>query len=368
MVAGVCQGLSHYTGLPVTLVRLFFILAAAVLGWGVLIYMALCLAPVEPRPAASGVPPGPAASGGTPRPATLGPLRTVSRAALSLGLALCVHLPVAIFLLCALVTVLMGIWYPLFTPDIFRLSLSDLGAPGLTLGIATCLSLLLCLVLLAHTAARLYFARSLLKGGAFGYVVSLLLCVATAGSALSVIFWQYRTVFCKTWSQPLVAQERYHWSDADAEMPLPVREITIKAEERANPKISYTVKARGQSRQAVALDAVVLVASDGSLLPRLQNAPARSLMAELAVEIVLPARVDLRLDTANPLPIKITGVLRHLSVRAETANLVIENAEIDRLDVDLRAGLVTLDRCRYRELNRQNGGDGKIAIENRPQN
>ncbi|RMD97923.1 MAG: PspC domain-containing protein [Deltaproteobacteria bacterium] len=53
-IAGVCTGLSEVFGIPVTLVRLAFLLSTLIGGWGIIIYLALwCLMPPLPT-----LPPG----------------------------------------------------------------------------------------------------------------------------------------------------------------------------------------------------------------------------------------------------------------------------------------------------------------------
>lgn len=60
MIAGVCRGLANRFGVPIAPVRLAFLLAILVGGWGILVYLALWIAmPEEPLalPAASASPP-----------------------------------------------------------------------------------------------------------------------------------------------------------------------------------------------------------------------------------------------------------------------------------------------------------------------
>ena len=52
-IFGVCQGLSVYTDLPVVAIRLAFIIAAVFGGWGIILYLILCLFPARDTTAES---------------------------------------------------------------------------------------------------------------------------------------------------------------------------------------------------------------------------------------------------------------------------------------------------------------------------
>ena len=136
IVAGVCQGLADYLGVPVTVLRLVFILTTVIGGWGIFIYLCLCFLPVEPA--------------STPMALAGKPGKPARRPRLSLGkgnllvrlfnlllfgvLLLVVYIPVGSVLLAAIFFFIWGFWLPVFRWDIFRFSLSQLGYPGLVLG------------------------------------------------------------------------------------------------------------------------------------------------------------------------------------------------------------------------------------------
>jgi phage shock protein PspC (stress-responsive transcriptional regulator) len=62
MLAGVCRGLATRFGVPVSALRLGFVLSVLLGGWGILAYLALWIAmPLEPAPPAAL--PAPAAAG-----------------------------------------------------------------------------------------------------------------------------------------------------------------------------------------------------------------------------------------------------------------------------------------------------------------
>ena len=70
VIAGVCMGMARQFNLSVTLIRLAFLLAACMGGWGLIIYVALWLImPKEPETRGALEPPGPGPrfEGGAPR-------------------------------------------------------------------------------------------------------------------------------------------------------------------------------------------------------------------------------------------------------------------------------------------------------------
>ena len=290
MIAGVCQGLSDHFNIPVVLIRLIFIFTTFIGGAGIFIYLWLCLVPANSSKIEKNL---------KKRKKT--PVRNFA----NMILTICVYIPTMTFLLITFFVALFGLRQKIFNEDIFRFSLSDIGIPGVIMGISLALLCATGIYILSHLLLQLHFGKSIIQKKYPLFLWMLLL--SSLFISASVIATECQITVKKTYKQNYIMKSKdFHLPTFTTQ--IPIRHINLTTHPGEKVKIAYTIMSHNLSREKAEnfLDNIEIHANHCTEIYS-QEAPS-SYFAELEIKIELPKNKNLHVKfLPNASAIKISG-------------------------------------------------------------
>ena len=388
LVAGVCGGIAEYFQVDPVLVRGAFVVCCLLTGITVFLYPILwLLLPMRPKSLVTW-------SGGQPVPATADNAVVKTTAGLRKGflgkvfgflaclvMIGCFYLPATVLLLGGMSYCLWGTFYPIMNVDGFRFAFNQLEVPGMVL--AGFISILcFCLFLLVVTfMMRLHFKSTLLgKNGLVIVILGVVVCVFGVASSLAVIVAQNRVEHTANATKTFAIRadenvltlgpDQFKLLSANVR----VSRLKIRSEENLpGIVVNCQIAARGENEEKARqhVENIQLTWLDTQpLFPQIQKLGQGMHFERVAIEMVMPAQLMLKLTGTTDIPIILEGkfaqsltfdmqaskirlekvICGTVKAQYEQGELAIDEGGVEKLELNIKQSALHIKSLRCQEL------------------
>lgn len=330
-IFGVCQGLSLYTHLPVVAIRLAFIIAAVFGGWGIILYLILCLFPVRDTAVASS--PVPQEDNVGIVESSLKILHKFLSFIVFVILCACLYLPLFTICTIAVIASVVGWFYPYLQIGVYQCTFFELGTIGFLWGICNPLLGILTIYFIVHWILTFHFKKwqwSLAKT-----VVTWFVIAATCISSLWMFRQLHRKTQFKTWSVTTANSLPQVFMTEN----IPIRRVFFATHHQDHMRVTYVLQTHEfSSYTASNMDNIDMLWDEK---PRWYNLHMlKKSFAYFDIFVYMPEHQDLELPNVSH--VHVMGKW-HTVFLENNKGVALENAQIKNLHVNIHGGKVHIE-------------------------
>lgn len=340
-IAGVCQGLSKHFDIPVTLIRLFFIMATLIGGWGVFIYLYLCLMPLE-------------SSQKEPlKKKKTSPILKFIHYVILIIFSICIYIPFGISLLLGLFFSIWSFGYPIIEIDIFRFCLIDLGVPGIIMGLAICFILLQFIYILFSLILHLHFSKKILWGSFAIHFIIFSLLSTLALSSFGVSYYKKSNFLKKTWTDEITLSHNDFTLSITKDdllgLCFPIRTVELRTSKQKNIRVVYTIIGRGGNyRNLVSfMEQIIPKRSKNKIFPSIWKPSNRFPFSEIRLRIVFPESMALKIKDYSGITIDMRGDFETIHIDSEFSTFQMKEVKSKWCTINMKSGSIYLEDSEF---------------------
>lgn len=333
-IFGVCQGLSLYTHLPVVAIRLAFIIAAVFGGWGIILYLILCLFPVRDTAVESS--PVPQEENVSIVESSLKILHKFFSFIIFVVLCACLYLPLFTICTIAVIASVVGWFYPYLQIGVYQCTFFELGAIGFLWGICNPLLGMLTIYLIVHWILTFHF-----KKWQWSFAKTVIIWFAIATTCISSL-WMFRQlhreVQCRTWSITTANSLSQIFMTEN----IPIRRVFFATHQQDHTRVTYVLQTHELSTNTENNIGNIDMLWDEK--PRWYNLhKIKKSFAYFDIFVYMPENQDLELPNISH--VHVTGKWRTVFLE-NNKNVALENAEMRNLNVNIHGGKVYVENVK----------------------
>ncbi|BBM82305.1 hypothetical protein UABAM_00648 [Candidatus Uabimicrobium amorphum] len=336
-IFGVCQGLSIYTHLPVAAIRLAFVVAAIFGGWGILLYLILCLFPARDASEAS-----PLSQFEDDDSTGIGIFESSKKILykflsfiIFVILCACLYLPLFTICTVAVIVSISGWFYPYLQIGVYRSTFFELGAIGFLWGICNPLLGIVTIYFIVHWILTFHLKKwqwTITKT-----VITWFVIAATCVSCLWMFHLLHRKTHSKTWNVATTSQLSQILQTEN----IPIRRIFFTTHKKKQTVVTYSLYVHELSSNIVKnMDNIDMLWNEK---PRWYNLHMlKKSFAYFDIFIYMPENENLELRGIPRL--YITGKWRKVFLE-NIDEITLENTQIKTLNINTNGGKVRIENA-----------------------